>query len=43
MKSIDIKVVELVMQRIALALNIIATRGPKPAYSKLGRIVKIVA
>lgn len=41
-KSIDIKVVELAIQRIVLALNIIATRGPKLAYSELGRIVKIV-
>lgn len=30
------------MQRIALALDIILTYSPEPAYSILGRIVKIV-
>lgn len=43
-KSIDISIpVELAIHRIALALDIIITRGPKPAYSILSRIVKIAA
>lgn len=43
-KSIDISIpVEPAMHRIALVLDIIITRGPKPAYSMLSRIVKIAA
>lgn len=42
-KSMDISTIEPPMQRIAPALDIILTRGPEPAHSMLGGIVKMAA